>query len=156
MPLDRDLLVRVMKAGRDLRLPAANDDGPGRTHLDGAAAWKVPGEIRIHAVSIPEQSEVALYTDIEVSTATEMYMEQGHIFRMKYAGPSLRRNPPSPVSFSGSNITTTNIVFPAGLSIPIRAGEVIQVHLDVINHSPYEIFPMTQDVYLYYSVVPAC
>ncbi len=74
--------------------------------------WVPPTNVNIVAVSIPEQSEVSIYTDIEGSTATQMCLPDGHIFRMKYAGPGIFRYPPCPVSFMGSNITTTNIVFP--------------------------------------------
>jgi hypothetical protein len=153
---ERDLHVKVMKAGRNLRLPKAEilqngEYSPTKIHLDKAAEWVVPQAIRIHSVSIPEQSEVSIYADIEVSKAQEMYMEKGHIFRVKYAGPSIQRHPPAAVYFSGSNITTTNIVFPRGISIPISHGESIFVHLDIVNHSPYDVDPMAQDVYLYYS-----
>lgn len=111
----------------------------------------MPDAIRIHAVSIPEQSEVSIYADIEVSTAPEMYMEIGHIFRVKYAGPAIQRTPPASVYFSGSNITTTNITFPSGTTIHIARSQTIYVHLDLVNHSPYDVDHMTQDVYIYYT-----
>jgi hypothetical protein len=93
-------------------------------------------------------------SDIEVSTAPEMYLLQGHIFRAKYAGPGILRNPACDISFAGSNVTTTSIVFPAGYWITVSAGTPIYVHMDVINWTPYAIAPMTQDVYLYYSEAP--
>ena len=149
---DKDLHVKVMKAGRDLRLPKATNDGPAKIHVDKAAEWIVPQAIRIHAVSIPEQSEISIYADIEVSTAPEMYMTEGHIFRTKYAGPSIQKYPPAKISFAGSNITTTNIAFPSGVSILIKEKQTIYVHLDIINHSPYDIDHMTQDAYIYYTI----
>ena len=148
---DRDLLVRVIKAGEHLRLPAAEAGNSSKVHVNKAGAWTVAEDIRIHAVSIPEQSEVAIYADIEVSTAPEMYLPEGHIFQSKYAGPGILHNPPTPISFAGSNITTTNISFPSGVSIHIPAGMTIYVHLDLINHAPFEVYPMTQDIYLYYT-----
>jgi len=155
VPLEaKNLKVKVVKACEECRLPAA----PGRCqsskkHWDKAATW-VPGKnIRIHAVSIPEQSEVAIYADIEVTTDEVMYSPIGHIFRLKYAGPGILRDPPCESSFLGSNVTTTNIVFPAGYWIRIKGGTPIYVHMDVINWSPFEIYPMTQDVYIYYTEV---
>jgi hypothetical protein len=82
-----------------------------------------------------------------------MYLPYGHIFRVKYAGPGIIRNPPCESSFVGSNITTTNIVFPSGYWISVKEGKPIYVHMDIINWSPYVINPMTQDVYIYYTVV---
>lgn len=148
---DRKLCVKVIKAGCNLRLAKAELEGPCKVHLDRAGEWLVPDAIRIHAVSIPEQSEVSIYADIEVSTSPKMYLETGHIFRVKYAGPAIQRTPPAPVYFSGSNITTTNIAFPSGTSIYIARSQTIYVHLDLVNHSPYDIDPMTQDVYIYYT-----
>jgi hypothetical protein len=89
-----------------------------------------------------------------------MYIEEpdvppGHIFRAKYAGPGIirEREPHCDVSFSGSNITATNIVFPADSWIRVDAGTTIWVHLDVVNWSPFEVDPFTQDVYIYYSEI---
>lgn len=147
-----DLQVKVLKACPDCRLPAAPACTSVKEHWDRAATWTPDETVRIHAVSIPEQAEIALYTDIEVSTAPEMYLEDGHIFRVKYAGPGIVRSPSCEISFSGSNLTTTNIVFPLGYWIRVEAGTPIYVHMDVINWSPYEIHPMTQDVYIYYTV----
>jgi hypothetical protein len=146
-----NLQVKVLKACPDCRLPAAEACTSVHRHWDRAATWTPETAVRIHAVSIPEQTEVAIYTDIEVSTAAEMYLPEGHIFRAKYAGPGILRNPPCDVSFAGSNITATQIVFPTGTWIEVPAGTPIYVHLDVINWTPYEIHPMTQDVYIYYS-----
>ena len=49
---------------------------------------------------------------------------------------------------------STNIVFPAGYWVSVPAGQPIYVHMDVINWTPYQIFPMTQDVYIYYTEAP--
>lgn len=91
--------------------------------------------IRIHAVSIPEQSDISIYTDIEITTTPAMYLPDGHIFRVKYAGPGILRDPPCPrgQSYVGSNITTTNIAFPGGTWIAVRAGTPVYVHMDVKN-----------------------
>lgn len=151
----KNLKVKVLKACEECLLPAA--PGPCQSsppmHKDQAATWIPEKNIRIHAVSIPEQTEVSIYADIEVSTAPQMYLPYGHIFRVKYAGPGIIRNPPCESSFLGSNITTTNIVFPSGYWISVKRGKPIYVHMDIINWSPYVINPMTQDVYIYYTVV---
>lgn len=147
-----DLKVKVLKACETCTLPEA--PGPcqsSKQHWDQAATWIPEMNIRIHAVSIPEQTEVSIYTDIEVSTAPQMYLQDGHIFRVKYAGPGLLRDPPCESSFLGSNITTTNIVFPSGYWISVKKDVPIYVHMDVINWTPFEINPMTQDVYIYYT-----
>lgn len=120
-------------------------------HWDRAGTWTPTTTVRIHAVNIPEQTEIAIYTDIEVSTAREMYLLNGHIFRAKYAGPGILRDPPCEVSFLGSNITTTNIVFPEGTWIKVPRGTPVYVHMDVKNWSPFRIDHMTQDVYIYYT-----
>ncbi len=144
------LKVQVVKAGETFVVPAAPECNSSKVHLDRAGTWVPERAIRIVAVSIPEQSEISLYTDIEVSTAPEMYLPEGHIFRVKYAGPMISRNPSCPVEFHGSNITTTNITFPQGSYIRVKAGQPVYVHLDVINWTPYTIDPFTQDVYIYY------
>lgn len=148
----KDLKVKVIKACETCILPEA--PGPCQSsilHQDQAATWIPEMNIKIHAVSIPEQTEVSIYTDIEVSTAPEMYLPYGHIFRVKYAGPGILRDPPCESSFLGSNITTTNIVFPAGYGISVMRDNPIYVHMDVINWTAFKIDPMTQDVYIYYT-----
>ena len=151
MAFEVNLKVKTIKACESCVLPAAPGDCQSvHRHWDQAAAWTPDRNVRIHAVSIPEQSEVSIYTDIEVSTAEAMYAREGHIFRMKYAGPG-RLNLNCPYSFMGSNVTTSNIVFPTFYWIAVPAGTTIYVHMDVINWSPFEVNPMTQDVYLYYS-----
>jgi hypothetical protein len=144
----------VIKACETCTLPEA----PGscqssKQHWDQAAEWIPETNIKIHAVSIPEQTEVSIYTDIEVSTAPQMCLQDGHIFRIKYAGPGILRDPPCESTFLGSNITTTNIVFPAGYGIKVWKDVPVYVHMDVINWTPYEIYPMAQDVYIYYTEV---
>lgn len=148
---DRDIHVKVIKAETSLRLPSETDGTPGKVHMDRAGEWLVEKDVRVHAVSIPEQSEISIYADIEVSTSPEMYLEKGHIFRAKYAGPAIQGGPEAGPRFAGSNITNTNIVFPSGTSIGLKAEQRVFVHLDLINHSPFVIEPMTQDVYVYYS-----
>ena len=149
----RNLKVKVIKACEQCRLPAAPERCQStKKHWDRAGTWIPETDVRIHAVSIPEQSEVSIYADIEVSTAETMYALEGHIFRVKYAGPGILSDPPCPSSFLGSNITTTNIVFPKGCWITVPEGTPVYVHMDVINWSPYEIYPMAQDAYIYYTV----
>ena len=148
------LKVKVIKACPDCVLPAAPAPCQSASlHQDRAATWTPTKNIRIHAVSIPEQSDISIYTDIEVTTASAMYLPDGHIFRVKYAGPGIVRDPACPrgPAYVGSNITTTNITFPSGSWISVRAGTPIHVHMDVKNWSPLEIERMTQDVYIYYS-----
>lgn len=148
----KQLKVKVLKACETCELPAALEPCSSVVfHQDQAAVWVPEKNVKIHAVSIPEQSEVTLYTDIEVSTAPEMYLPEGHIFRVKYAGPAIQRDPACEISFAGSNITNTNINFTPNW-ISVKKGTPIYVHMDVINWTPYPINPMTQDVYLYYTV----
>jgi hypothetical protein len=150
----KHLIVKVIKACETCTLPPAPAACQSvKSHWDRAGKWIPNEDIRIHAVSIPEQTEISIYADIEVSKAPEMYKRWGHIFRVKYAGPAINRDPPCDTSFSGSNITTTNIVFPEGYWISVRKGQEIYVHLDVINWSPYSIYPMAQDIYIYYTAV---
>lgn len=148
-----DLKVKVLKACPDCKLEPAEPCNSKVHHWDQATTWVPDKTIRIHAVNIPEQSEVAIYTDIEVSTALKMYSLDGHVFRAKYAGPGILRlgNVTCENTFLGSNITDTNIVFPSNHWIRVEAGTPIYVHMDVINWTPYTIHPMTQDVYIYYT-----
>jgi hypothetical protein len=151
LPVGGSLKVMVLKACQTCTLPAA--PAPCQSthfHQDQAAAWTPGTPIRIVAASIPEQTEISIYTDIEISTSPQMYMTAGHIFRTKYAGPGVLQSPPCSASYAGSNITTTNIAFPSGYGIDIAAGTPIYVHMDIINWSPISIYPMAQDSYLYY------
>src|SRR5262245_20333437 len=67
----------------------------GKTcHRDQAGVWVPPSKIAILAVSLAEQTDLALYVDIEVSTRPAMYMcsgndSKGCIARANYAGPGL-------------------------------------------------------------------
>src|SRR4051812_45289350 len=79
-----ELKVKVLKACPSCTVPAAEKCASAKFHRDRAASWTPDKTVRIHAVNIPEQSEVSVYTDIEISTASEMYLLQGHIFRGKY------------------------------------------------------------------------
>lgn len=150
--LAANLKVQVIKGCENCVLPAAPAAcQSSSSHWDKAGVWIPQRNVRIQAVSIPEQTEVSIYTDIEVSTAPAMYLPDGHIFRVKYAGPGILRDPPCPESFVGSNVTTTNITFPSGSWILVRAGQPVYVHMDVKNWSPFQVDHMTQDVYIYYS-----
>ena len=119
-------------------------------HKGQAGVWVPPTDVAIVAVSIPEQTDVDLYVDIEISTAPEMYLPTGHIFRVKYAGPGLfDYGATSGNTFLGSNLTTTNISFPSGTGIVVPAGTPVYVHLDARNGSLVDVV-VDQDAYLYY------
>lgn len=124
-------------------------------HVDRAGTWIPDTAVAILGVVVAEQADIDLYTDLEVSTRTEMYQchggnAQGCIFRMKYAGPGLfDYSATSGSTYIGSNITTTNMSFPAGYGIIIPAGTPIHVHLDVINASLIDL-KVDQDAWLYY------
>ncbi len=128
----------------------------GKTcHVDKAGVWVPRQDVAIMAVSIAEQVDVALYVDIEVSTKPEMYMCAGEdaagcIFRMKYSGPGLYDYAANTGNtYLGSNVTNTNITFPAGYGIVVKAGVPIYVHLDVRNGSLIDL-KVDQDAWLYY------
>jgi hypothetical protein len=128
----------------------------GKTcHADKAGAWIPRRNIAIVAVSIAEQVDVALYVDIEVSTKPEMYQcdadnGSGCIFRTKYSGPGLYDyGASSGNTYLGSNVTSTNITFPAGYGIVIKKGTPVYVHLDVRNGSLIDL-KVDQDAWLYY------
>jgi hypothetical protein len=128
----------------------------GKTcHVNKAGVW-IPGrDVAILAASIAEQVDVALYVDIEVSTKPEMYMcgaddATGCIFRAKYAGPGLYDyGAKTGNTYLGSNVTTTNITFPAGYGIVVKKGVPVYVHLDVRNGSLIDL-KVDQDAWLYY------
>lgn len=128
----------------------------GKTcHKDRAGAWTPETRVAILGVSVAEQADIALYTDLEVSTRPEMYQcngsnAEGCIFREKYAGPGLYDYGAKEGStYLGSNITNTNMSFPAGYGIIIPAGVPIYVHLDVRNTSLIDL-KVDQDAWLYY------
>lgn len=143
------LETHVIKACSTCVLPAAPACDSVKRHWDRAGSWLPYGAIFIHGVRIAENTEITLYVDIEVSTKPVMYEEQ--IFRVKYAGPGILRNPPCPVSYVGSNITNTQMFLPAGTGIYIPAGVPVYVHMDVINWSPVDVYPMAQDVVIYFT-----
>ncbi|BCU07695.1 hypothetical protein [Allochromatium tepidum] len=124
-------------------------------HKDRAGSWTPKKAIAILAVSVAEQADIDLYTDIEVSTRPEMYQcagddSKGCIFRAKYAGPGLfDYGSTSGSTYIGSNITNTNITFPSGYGLMVPAGEPIYVHLDVRNGSLIDL-QVDQDAWIYY------
>jgi hypothetical protein len=124
-------------------------------HKDRAGAWRPETPVAILGVSVAEQADIDLYTDLEVSTRPEMYQcnggdADGCIFRAKYAGPGLfDYSAASGSTYLGSNITTTALSFPAGYGIMVPAGTPIYVHLDVRNTSLIDL-KVDQDAWLYY------
>jgi hypothetical protein len=124
-------------------------------HKDRAGVWTPNTRVAILAVSVAEQADIDLYTDLEVSTRPEMYQchgsdAQGCIFRAKYAGPGLfDYGSKSGSTYLGSNITTTALSFPTGYGIVINAGTPIYIHLDVRNGSLIDL-SVDQDAWLYY------
>jgi hypothetical protein len=128
----------------------------GKTcHVDKAGVWTPDRDVAIVAASIAEQVDVALYVDIEISTRPEMYQCNeadaiGCIFRMKYSGPGLYvYGAASGNTYLGSNVTTTNITFPAGYGIVLKKGVPVYIHLDVRNGSLIDL-KVDQDAWLYY------
>lgn len=120
-----------------------------------AGAWVPQTRVGIVAASIAEQADVDLYVDAEISTKPEMYQCNGEdgagcVFRAKYVGPGLYDYGASTGStYLGSNVTTTNITFPAGYAIVVEAGTPVYLHLDVINGSLIDL-SVDQDAWVYY------
>jgi hypothetical protein len=148
-PVIQPIRTAVIKATTGLCLR-------GKTcHANKAGVWVPAQDVAIVGVSIAEQVDVALYVDIEVSTKPEMYQcsaddAAGCIFRTKYAGPGLYDYGATKGStYLGSNVTTTNITFPAGYGIVIKRGVPVYVHLDVRNGSLIDL-KVDQDAWLYY------
>jgi hypothetical protein len=128
----------------------------GKTcHVDKAGVWTPERDVAIVAASVAEQVDVALYVDIEISTKPEMYQcnetnAGGCIFRVKYSGPGLYvYDANSGNTYLGSNVTNTNITFPAGTGIVVKKGVPVYVHLDVRNGSLIDL-KVDQDAWLYY------
>ena len=128
----------------------------GKTcHRAQAGVWVPPTKVAILAVSIAEQTDLALYVDIEVSTRPAMYMcagndSKGCIARAKYAGPGLfSYGATSGSTYLGSNITNTYTAFPDGYGIIVDAGTPVYVHLDARNGSLIDVV-IDQDAWLYY------
>lgn len=128
-------------------------------HRNKAGVWTPRTKVGILSVSIPEQADIDLYVDVEISTRPEMYQcnetdGEGCIFRMKYSGPGLYDyGAKSGSTYLGSNITNTNITFPAGYGIVVPAGTPVYVHLDVINGSLIDL-SIDQDAWIYYTPLP--
>ena len=132
----------------------------GKTcHRDKAGVWVPKTKVGIVSASIAEQADVDVYVDIEISTKPEMYQcsdvdATGCVFRIKYAGPGLFSYGSTQGStYLGSNITSTNITFPAGYAIIIPAGTPVYLHLDVINDSLIDL-KVDQDAWIYYTPLP--
>jgi hypothetical protein len=128
-------------------------------HKDKAGVWVPKTKVGIVSVSIAEQADVDLYVDVEISTKPEMYQcneadATGCVFRVKYAGPGLYDySATSGTTYLGSNVTSTNISFPAGYAIVVPAGAPIYVHLDVINSSLVDL-KVDQDAWIYFTPLP--
>jgi hypothetical protein len=124
-------------------------------HVDRAGAWIPKTKVAIVAASIAEQADVDVYVDAEISTKPEMYQcndtdARGCIFRMKYSGPGLYDyGATSGSTYLGSNVTNSNISFPAGTAIVVPAGVPVYLHLDVINGSLIDL-EVDQDAWLYF------
>jgi hypothetical protein len=124
-------------------------------HVDRAGTWIPKTRVAIVAASIAEQADVDVYVDAEISTKPEMYQcndadARGCIFRMKYSGPGLYDYGASSGStYLGSNVTNSNISFPAGTAIVVPAGVPVYLHLDVINGSLIDL-EVDQDAWLYF------
>jgi len=132
----------------------------GKTcHKDRAGTWVPKTKVAILAVSIAEDVDVDAYFDVELSTKPEMYQcnevdSTGCIFRIKYSGPGLfSYGATSGNTYLGSNITSTNLSFPAGYGIIVPAGTPVYVHLDVINESLIDLH-LDQDAWIYYTPLP--
>jgi len=146
--------VKIIKGCEGCILPGVPEGGGPAVikKWPRAGVWIPDRDIRIWQVSIAEQSEIAIYADIEVSRSPNMLTpdDDMQIFRYKYAGPAVRRDPPSPVEYSGSNTTTSSISFSPNW-ISVKAGTPIWVHMEIYNWSPQEIGGMSQDVTIYYT-----
>ncbi|HUZ92498.1 MAG TPA: hypothetical protein VNG29_00675 [Candidatus Paceibacterota bacterium] len=144
------LHTKVIKAGKGWNIRKAS---PGKsvhqTRLR-AGKWIPERDIRILHILIAEQSEIALYVDIEVSLNPCMLRadRDEQLFRYKYAGPAVQWDAPLRAQYAGSN--TTNSVIDLAPGIVVKKGTPIYVHLDVINWSPIGIKGMLQDVTLYF------
>jgi hypothetical protein len=124
-------------------------------HRDQAGVWVPPTRVAILAASLAEQTDVALYVDLELSTKPKMYMcagsdAKGCIARAKYTGPGLfDYGAKAGNTYIGSNITNTFVAFPPGYGIVVDAGVPIYLHLDVRNGSLIDVV-VDQDAWLYY------
>lgn len=152
-PSDKNHLhTKVIKACVDCILPSTEPCGSIKKTWLKAGVWIPDRDIKIYHISIAEESEIALYADIEVSLSPFMLStdDDVQIFRYKYAGPAIQRNPPCPIEFSGSNTTDSSISFiPYHFFVPKNTP--IYVHMEVYNWTPWPIQGMTQDVTIAYT-----
>lgn len=146
------LHTKVIKAGAGYNILKASRCESTHQVWHKAGVWIPNHTIRVLHILIAEQSEIALYVDIEVSLHPKMLSadQDEQLFRYKYAGPSVQYSPPCPVQYAGSN-TTNNIINLVPQGIVVKRGTPIYVHLDIINWAPIDI-NMTQDVTLYYTL----
>ncbi|MDO8515916.1 MAG: hypothetical protein Q7S28_01555 [bacterium] len=152
----RDALhTKVIKAGIGCDIPKASRGKSVHRTWHKAGVWIPDHDIRILHILVAEQSEIALYVDIEISLHPHMLRsdQDEQLFRYKYAGPAVQWDPPYRAQYSGSNVTNGIINLAPG--IVIEAGTPIYVHLDVINWSHIGVNGMIQDVTLYYLDEPA-
>ncbi|HEY4497141.1 MAG TPA: hypothetical protein VJC20_00060 [Candidatus Paceibacterota bacterium] len=147
------LHTKVIKAGVGHTVSKASRCESTHHTWHKAGVWIPDHTVKILHILIAEQSEIALYVDIEVSLNPRMLSadQDEQLFRYKYAGPAVQWNPPCSVQYSGSN-TTNNIMNLAPQGIVIKRGTPIYVHIDVINWAPITIRGMIQDVTLYYTL----
>ena len=149
----KPLRTAVIKASAGLCLKGAT------CHRNKAGVWIPKTKVGIVSVSVPEQADVDLYVDVEISTRPEMYQcnendADGCVFRMKYVGPGLYDyGAKSGSTYLGSNVTNTNLTFPSGYGIVVPAGVPVYVHLDVINGSLIDL-SLDQDAWIYYTPLP--
>src|SRR3989338_8597527 len=150
---NKSLHTKVIKAGLGCSIDAGTRNKQVHETWHKTGEWIPDHDIRIMHILIAEQSEIALYVDIEVSLNPHMLRadQDEQLFRYKYAGPAVQWNPPCSVQYSGSN-TTNNIMNLAPQGIVIKRGTPIYVHIDVINWAPITIRGMIQDVTLYYTL----
>lgn len=144
------LHTKVIKAGIGCDIPKASRGKSTHRTWPRAGVWIPDHDIRILHILIAEQSEIALYVDIEVSLHPHMLRadRDEQLFRYKYAGPAVQWNPPCRAQYSGSN--TTNNIINLAPGIVVKKGTPIYVHMDVINWAHIGIHDMIQDVTLYY------
>ena len=146
----KSLHTKVIKAGFGFNILAAKRNKQVNEIRHKAGEWIPDRDIRIMHILIAEQSEIALYVDIEISLNPRMLRadEDEQLFRYKYAGPAVQWHPPLRAQYAGSN--TTNSVISLAPGFVVKRGTPIYVHLNVINWSHIGINGMMQDVLLYF------
>ena len=147
---NKSLHTKVIKAGLGCSIDAGTQNKQVHETWHKAGEWIPDYDIRIMHILIAEQSEIALYVDIEVSLHPHMLHadQDEQLFRYKYAGPGVQWYPPNRAQYAGSNVTNSVISLAPG--IVIKKGTPIYVHMDVINWSHIRIDGMIQDILLYY------